>query len=1050
MRRARPPAVSSTIVFNRHPWVQVSATLICALCAVAAWSLNPDAKIADLSHTSWSEKDGAPAGGVFAMAQSSDGFLWMTNGLTGGLTRFDGRRFEHFDLPTNDRLTSMVVFQIFAPKTGGLWIGFTFGGAAFFKDGQLTVYTEKDGLPPGSVRDFAEDSDGTMWAATTRGLAHFGPSGWQLLATLDSAFIDSAGASKKIFNRTHLETCTAGTQPNGSIFDTDGTLWIPCSRRVLFLPKGANAVEVLPGDFRFPSVSEAPSGVIWIGDDEGIRAIKKIDNPTGHAVYSMRSMPIDRDGGVWGWVTRVGLRRIARLPERPGPELLRWTDPRWIDPFTVKDGLSSAAAIWAALEDREGNVWIGTNRGLDRFSNRNLKRAFDLPAGDMGIAAADDGGLWLVGVRDSSLLRFENGELNPRSTPAQQIAAIIPASSGSVWLGGSNGLWRYATGWSDRIAAPAAAEGAEIQAIAQERSGALWVSFVRRGVFRLLDGSWTNNGDLSALPKLTAVTLSTDAGGRIWLGYTENRIACVSGSTVQIYSSSDGLQIGNVTAIYGQRTRLWAGGEFGLALFEGGRFQSVIAEGPLRLEGITGIVETADGDLWLNSSAGVVHIGAAELRPVSAGTPIKVHGETFGAQDGLEGVGAPLRPHPTAVEGADGKLWFATNVAVFSLDPKHLFRNFVTPPVVITSLRVGGKTYSPSNGMRLPENTTALRIGYVGVSLTMAEKVRYRYKLDGANAEWQDAQGNDEAYFTNVRPGTYHFHVIASNNDGLWNEQGATLNFIIPRMFIQTPWFIMLCIGTAAMIVALVFRFRMHQLAARMRLRLNERLRERERIARELHDTLLQSTQGLMLRVQAARNRILPGDPAREVLDSALKRADEVLAEARDRVQDLRIPLEARADLSQSLKAVGEELALGRAVTFRDSVEGEARELRPKVVEEAYSIGREALLNAFHHAQASSIELLIVYGKTDLRMRVRDDGCGIDPGILEDESRAGHWGLIGMRERAREIGAQLEIRSRAGAGTEVELTVLSTYALSRRWWGRSRRPIRHPRGVDNE
>jgi signal transduction histidine kinase len=352
--------------------------------------------------------------------------------------------------------------------------------------------------------------------------------------------------------------------------------------------------------------------------------------------------------------------------------------------------------------------------------------------------------------------------------------------------------------------------------------------------------------------------------------------------------------------------------------------------------------------------------------------------------------------------------------------------------------------------MRLPENTTALRIGYVGVSLTMAEKVRYRYKLDGANTEWQDAQGNDEAYFTNVRPGTYHFHVIASNNDGLWNEQGATLNFIIPRMFIQTPWFIMLCIGTAGMIVALVFRFRMHQLAARLRLRLNERLRERERIARELHDTLLQSTQGLMLRVQAARNRILPGDPAREVLDSALKRADEVLAEARDRVQDLRIPLEARADLSQSLKAVGEELALGRAVTFRDSVEGEARELRPKVVEEAYSIGREALLNAFHHAQASSIELLIVYGKTDLRMRVRDDGCGIDPGILEDESRAGHWGLIGMRERAREIGAQLEIRSRAGAGTEVELTVLSTYALSRRWWGRSRRPIRHLRGVDNE
>jgi signal transduction histidine kinase len=265
----------------------------------------------------------------------------------------------------------------------------------------------------------------------------------------------------------------------------------------------------------------------------------------------------------------------------------------------------------------------------------------------------------------------------------------------------------------------------------------------------------------------------------------------------------------------------------------------------------------------------------------------------------------------------------------------------------------------------LPEHSTALRIGYAGLSLMMPEKVQYRYKLDGIDQNWQDAQGGQEAYFINVPPGTHHFHVIAANNDGVWNAQGATLAFVVSPAFTQTSWFLVLSVDGTAALIGLAFRFRVRQLAARMRVRLNERLRERERIARELHDKLLQSTQGLMLRVQAAANRIMPGDPAREVLDSALKRADEVIAEARDRVQDLRVPLEARSDLVRSLADIGKELALGRPVKFNVLVEGPPRRLRPKIVDEAYSIGREALLNAFHHAQAVLIEILIEYGVTD-------------------------------------------------------------------------------------
>jgi signal transduction histidine kinase/ligand-binding sensor domain-containing protein len=1004
-RSARGPLAS---------WVAV----LFLLWSPGTWALNPDARLVDLVHSVWDEKEGAPTGGVDSAVQTKDGYLWVASG---GLFRFDGRRFEHIELPRSDQLSSMFIYQLFAPRSGGLWIGFTYGGAAFLKDGHLTVYTEREGLPAGSVKDFAQDLDGTLWVATTRGLAHLGPAGWQRL-----------GADSSI----------AFPDPDTLIVDSQGTLWISCAGRVLFLQKGENRLQEYTENIKgHSSVAESQSGVIWLRDEEGFRPIRKIENPDGRAIYSTRQgiyttrqgVLIDHDGGIWLADSPYGVRRIPRLAIPPGQPMIRSTDIT--DLYTVHDGMTSAA-VRAMFEDHEGNVWIGTVKGLERFSERNVMR--ELVAPEQGIAAADGGGVWVTSQPPGTPISIADKGRLIRSFPAHDIdiECVFRADDGSVWFGGPKDLWQYSQGWSGPIALPSIAGGAGVQAMAHDRSGALWVSIVRKGVFRLTHGAWSEYGDLPELPKLTAITISADTNGRVWFGYTENRIALVDGNHVQLFTPKEGLQIGNVTAIYGRRSKLWAGGEFGLAVFDGQRFRALIPDATSSLNGITGIVETADGDLWLSASSGIVHIGAAEIRRAIEEPSSAVHGETFGPLDGLEGLGVPVRPHPTAVEGTDGRLWFATNVAVFSIDPRHLIRNSIAPPVVITSVRVGDQTYLPTDGLQLPEQSTALRIDYIGLSLTIPQKVRYRYKLDGVNPDWQDAQGRNEAYFINVRPGTYRFHVTASNSDGVWNDTGATLSFVIPRTFTQTPWFLILCVAASGALMWLVFRIRVRQVAARMRLRLNERLRERERIARELHDTLLQSTQGLMLRVQAAANRVLPADPAREMLDKALSRADEVLAEARDRVQDLRIPLETRSDLAQSLAAVGDELALGRHVAFRVIVEGPPIKLRTKIIEEVYCIGREALLNAFHHAQATSIELLIVYGNTDLRVRVRDDGCGVDPSILEGGARAGHWGLKGMRERAHEIGARLEIRSHPAAGTEIEVSVPSVLAQRRRPWSR--------------
>ena len=1002
------PAMTARRTRNAGSWF-LWGVLMLLLWSTGTLALSPDKKLVDLRHTAWGAKEGAPS--IQALAQTSDGYLWIAS-ANGILFRFDGLRFEHIELPRDDRLSSMIVYQLFAPNTGGLWIGFTFGGAALLKDGHMTVYTEQDGLPPGTVTDFDQASDGTLWATTTGGLAHLGASGWRHLAT------DSQCG--QIYTKV--------------IVDSKGIVWLACQGKVFFLPKGSQVLQLLNEHVDgVSSIAESPSGDVWLSDESGIRSIRKYENPGGHTVKQARGSLVDRDGTVWLMNFPGGLRRFVP-PQGPATQALtRWQDITMTDLFTAKDGMTSDAQV-GMLQDREGNVWVGTVRGLDRFSEPQLIRLPVQEEGRAAIAAADGGGIWVAripGYRPAPISSIENDTIVTRG-PARRVSCIFRDGDDSTWFGGEQGLLRYVAGRFEPVAMPAVAQAKPVQAMAQDRTGRLWVSIMRKGVFSLMQGVWAEYGNLATLPKLTAVTLSTDTSGRVWFGYTENRIAIVDGSNVQLFSAKDGLQVGNVTAIYARRSRVWAGGEFGLALFDGNHFQPMIPDASLRFEGITGIVETADGDLWLHCDSGLVHIAAAEVRRriKEPGTPI--HGETFGPLDGLEGATDPVRPHPTLIEGTDERLWISTQLGVFRIDPKHITRNPVAPPVQVKLVSVGGMTFPAAIDLRLPKHTTALRVSYEGISLTMPEKVRYRYKLDGANPDWQDAQTETEAYFTNLGPGSYHFHVIAANNDGVWNNAGATLDFVIPPAFAQTPWFIALSVSAAGALLAFAFRLRVHQITAKMRLRLDERLRERERIARELHDTLLQSTQGLMLRVQAARNRILQDDPARELLDSALKRADEVLAEARDRVQDLRIPQEARSDLAISLEDVGKELALGRTAKFQVTIEGAARKLRATIVEETYNIGREALVNAFHHAQATAIELLIAYGTKDLRVTVRDDGRGIDPGTLDQGSRTGHWGLQGMRERAHEIGAHLQIKSGPGTGTEVDVVVPSAFVRMRR------------------
>jgi signal transduction histidine kinase len=509
----------------------------------------------------------------------------------------------------------------------------------------------------------------------------------------------------------------------------------------------------------------------------------------------------------------------------------------------------------------------------------------------------------------------------------------------------------------------------------------------------------------------------------MWLGYPGNRIAMIDDGVVREFTAEDGIKIGTVTTVNAGHDHVLVGGELGLALFDGQRFHSLTADRIEALNGISGIIETSDGDVWLNGSLGIVRVSAAELQQALENADHDMTYRVFDYEDGLPGIAQQVNPIPTAVVGGDGRLWFATNHGVAWIDPTRILTNDLPPPVTISAISSGSEGYSLSGDLRLPSSVRQIEIDYTALSLSIPERVQFRYMLEGLDAEWQIAGTRRRAFYTNLAPRPYTFRVIAANNDGVWNEVGASASFSVAPRFFQASWFIALCGSVAILGVWLLYRFRMWQIAAGLHARLESRLAERQRIARELHDTLLQSTQGLVLRFQAVAQQMSPGDPARRMLEDALDRADDVLADGRDRVKDLRVDTEASHDLSQALKSVGDSLSEDCPTTFHIVVNGAARALHPTVMDESYRIAREALINAFHHSRATKIHAEISYSSNVLMLRLRDDGCGIDEQILETGNRPGHWGLPGMRERALRIRSELNISSAPAAGTTVELRV---------------------------
>jgi signal transduction histidine kinase len=451
----------------------------------------------------------------------------------------------------------------------------------------------------------------------------------------------------------------------------------------------------------------------------------------------------------------------------------------------------------------------------------------------------------------------------------------------------------------------------------------------------------------------------------------------------------------------------------------------------LPCDGIFAFVKDHQGTLWLYSRCGLVAIEKSELDSWWERPDSLVKFKLFNAFDGVQPGLTSLKPQ--AVQSPDGRLWFVNGQILQMLDPDRLRKNRIPPPVHVEDVVADRRSFSPRSDLRLPPLTRDLEIDYTALSFVVPQEVRFRYKLEGRDANWQEPGTRRQAFYSDLRPGKYQFRVIACNNDGVWNDAGATLEFSITPAWYQTSWFRVLSSSGFLLIVWALYRLRLHQLSQQFDMKLEARFGERTRIARELHDTLLQSLHGLMFRFQAARN-MLPARPeaAMQALDGAIHRTEEAIAESRNTIQDLRSEAAAQTDLTQSITMIAQELAApdanGDSPAFRVIVEGERQTLSPVCHEEVCQIARELLRNAFRHALASQIETEIRYDHARFRLRIRDDGKGIDPAVLESGGRPGHWGLPGVRERAKRIGAQLDFWSEAGAGTEVQLVIPASIA----------------------
>ncbi len=999
---------------SRKKWFRVA--LASVFFVHIACAIDPYRGVSQYIRDRWGADKGFPSGPVYAITQSADGYLWI--GAESGLIRFDGLTFRHIEPTPPAPLSVGQVLGLTTDSQGNLWI----------RVRGLNVLRYRDG----GFRNAVADLDQLRVTVMTRT-----EDGEVFFATARNGLLALRGAG--------LETLIgAQFMPGSPVISlartADGDIWMGTRDQGLARWRAGKVSAITEGlpNLKINCLLPVAPGELWIGTDSGIvrwdgAKISKTGLPPALEHVQALAMIRDKDANIWAGTGADGLLRI---------------NARGVSALKAMEG----EAITAVFEDREGNLWTGSVNGIERIRDSvfaTYSSAEGLPSENNGPIYTDgqnrtwfapvSGGLY--SLRDGKVTHVSIAGLD--KDVVYSIAGNASGGDDELWIGRQRGgvthLRPNGESFTEQTYTKAAGLAQDsVFTVTESRDGAVWAGTLNSGVSRFRDGRFITYTTANGLVSNTISSILEGTGGSMWFA-TPSGLSVLSNGQFRTYSVKDGLPSENVNCLFEDSTgTLWIGTLGGLAFLRAGRVQ-IPAGMPASLkEQIFGIAEDKLGSLWIATENHVVRVNRDRFERglASAGDM-----REYGIADGLRSLGGVKR-HRSVTADSSGRIWLSMARGLSVVDPARLAGRSVPAMVHVQGIEADGNPVALADPIRIQAGRQRITVDFAGLSLAIPERTRFRYTLDGFDHGWSAPVSARQAIYTNLGPGPYRFHVIASNLDEVFNSTEATVSFQIEPTLWQNWWFRSSVLLAFTLGLIAFFRFRTLRLTRQMSVRFEERLAERARIAQELHDTLLQGFLSTSMQLHVVADGWPEDSPTRQPLDRILALMDRVIREGRDALRDLRSSFSEATNLEQAFSRIQQELGAREKVAFRVIVEGSQRPLHPILRDEVYRIGREALVNAFRHSNASSIEVELEYAPKEFRILIRDNGCGIDPVVLRS-GREGHWGLPGIRERAERIGARVRLWSRAGAGTEVELSVPGHIAYqivpqrrSRHWYSR--------------
>lgn len=966
-----------------RPCVLLSLILFC-VAAPAFCTAGPSG----YNRTIWQNQNGLPDQTVQAFAQTPDGYLWI--GTTGGLLRFDGIRFNPIEAHGGRLFEDNGVFALLVTKDGTLWVGTEGGGLASYKDGTFHTYGPKEGFSEGFVRVIFEDSRGRLWVGADNGLYQVGRG---RLIRIDGRDGFPEVAVHAIFE------------------DHAGRVWVG-GTRVLCLDGEKVHEYRLPGgslQTSVKSILELQDHTIWVGSVAGLHqlrpgatAFEKIPEVQG----TVRVLRQTSDGTIWIGTIGQGLRAIKN------GKTLAFTAPEWLPSNTVLN----------IFEDREKNLWAGTQAGMLRLTASPIS-IIPLPGArdsDFGTLYEDrDDTLWVVAT---DIFRVRNGVAAPYRFPQLgniHARNVFRDRDGALWVGtDGDGLFRIRGSSVLHLTTKEGLIGDFIRAIFQSRDGSFWF-LTDGGVSHWNRKKFENYNMSNGLSFFSTRSVAEDRSGDVWIGAERGLSHWHAGKLVSD-AATNALRNERVWSILlDSEGSLWFGTRTGgLYRWSDGRLAHITTNQGLASNSIYQVIEDAKGAFWISGPNGISHIQHAELVHAAEDRAYRPSLDIFSVSDYMQNAQIYGGRQPSGCLGQHGDVWFPSNRGAIHVVTGEAQTNAPISSLAIQQVSIDGRDVPVAGAVTIDPGNHRLEISYAPILLRSQDSVRFRYRLDGFDAEWNDASSKRVASYTNLPPGQYQFQVEAFE---LNNPSVVVRTFLSVAQrphFYRTPWFVVLCVLIAGGIAVVVYRLRVWQVKGRFQAVLTER----GRLAREMHDTVIQGCVGVSSVLEALSS--LPNDngTARDLMEHARTQIRTTIDSSREVIWNLRHEKASEVSLQEAIAGIAQQISQESGVAVTCEVTGRPFVLSEVAVHELVMTVREAIYNAVLHARPRKVETQVCFTRNELTIDVRDDGAGFDMETAHQRDSR-HYGLLGMEERVQAVGGTLNLESSSGRGTHLQVRV---------------------------